>query len=74
VDPNAALERIRLNLSDWERYRLTGAAEMLDDIVNEVFESFTGLDRWLNSGGFPPADWLHGPPASPEQPCEGVSL
>jgi hypothetical protein len=69
VDPNAALEHLRLNLADWERYRTTDeyGTEVLDNIADEIATAAAALDDWMSKGGFPPRDWSHGTPATAQQ-------
>lgn len=53
MDPNAALEELRLLRSDYDRY----GASMGDESVDRMMELGTALDGWLSRGGFLPDDW-----------------
>jgi hypothetical protein len=53
MDPNQALENIRLNLGDIARY----GANNVPTSVDAVVEAFEALDMWLMNGGFLPKDW-----------------
>lgn len=57
MDPNAALTRIRrlLEALGFQVEPDTGLVD-LDDAC-ELIDAFRGLDSWLSSGGFLPADW-----------------
>lgn len=67
MDPNAALEHLRLNLVDWERYCVGAPDSLLIRIADEIATAATALDDWMSKGGFPPRDWSHGTPATAQQ-------
>lgn len=48
MDPDKALDDLRRLMADED-----------NGIPQEVYEAFTGLDNWLNRGGFLPHDWAH---------------
>jgi len=75
MDPNAALEHLRLSLADWDRYRTTDeyGTEVLDGIADEIATAAAALDDWMSKGGFPPRDWSHGTPSTPSSPQQEVS-
>ncbi|QPO17088.1 hypothetical protein SEA_LILBEANIE_10 [Gordonia phage Lilbeanie] len=51
MDPNAALEEIRL-LAD-----KSGTTDLVPAESDRLAELIAGLDRWLTGGGFLPTDW-----------------
>lgn len=67
MDPNEALKLLRLKLQDLRT--LNDDPEAVDI---EVADLFDGLDRWLSSGGFLPADWRQ--PPSPAPGVQGVCV
>jgi hypothetical protein len=60
MDPNIALQEAR-RLAMQVLY---GDAEEGDEARDDLAIAFTALDKWLTSGGFPPAEWQPKPPAA----------
>lgn len=53
-------------LRRWEEYRQDYLTDPLlssesDRMARQIADGFAKLDRWLASGGRPPADWTDGP-------------
>ena len=57
MDPNAALERARLAVREFEDARDADAAWVAAD---ELVDAFQSLDQWLSHDGFLPIDWTSG--------------
>lgn len=54
MDPNAALNNIRLVISKILNNPEEGVTQQ--ELI-DMAESFDGLDKWLSNGNFFPADW-----------------
>lgn len=62
MDPNAVLAKLRAMIAEMHDTCNTGnyyaQRRWLIENGAEFVDTFTALDDWLASGGFPPADWI----------------
>ena len=56
MDPDQALHDLRAALTALRR-ALDHDTDQVAGHAGTVLDLVTGLDHWLTSGGFPPADW-----------------
>ena len=59
MDPNEALRYIRKLTENIKNTIAEGIAPDPDS-VNELADTWTGLDEWMSKGGFLPKDWAAG--------------
>jgi hypothetical protein len=56
MDPDRALTDLRAAFAALRR-TLAGDPDAAAAHASTALDLFTGLDHWLTTGGFPPADW-----------------
>lgn len=57
MDPDAALRRFRVALSQYHQTSVTEDDSVLLALAYEAMEAAEALDEWLTRGGFLPAAW-----------------